>query len=154
MVNFLLIVRNYFQVCCALGLIVGNMGIHSIRTMELADINNYVKSLVTLGALSIFLRILWVADVIMEVQKAVKQSQDGTTGGDGGKDGSGTMDPTITDDAKIAPLDSKTVVTFGIQVNCCGFIRLVFLSLLFVYSEQLFFFAGCNNCNDLFLRLV
>jgi hypothetical protein len=88
------------------------MGMQSIRTMELEDVNKYVKCLIGLATMAICMRVLWVADVILQVKRLVKeQDEEGDTGG---KDN----EPPLQDDAgQPRELDGKTVITFGIQVS-------------------------------------
>lgn len=91
-----------------MGLIVANMGIQSLRTMDYADLTKYVRSLVSLALLSVCVRVLWVVDMILQVQHAVEESQENE----------GKEDPAEVDDREDEePLDSKTVISFGIQVN-------------------------------------
>lgn len=103
--------RRVWQVCSGLGLIVANMGIQSLRSMDLADVTKYVRSLVSLALLSVCLRILWVVDMVLQVKKAVRESQeDADKEEDGG-------DVAENDTVNEQPMDSKTVISFAIQVN-------------------------------------
>ena len=86
--------------------------------MELDDVNKYVRALVGLASMAVILRVLWVVDVILQVQKVVKESQE-----DGDGDGKGKDDPSAgMDDPTTAgqPMDDRTVVSFGIQVSSIG----------------------------------
>lgn len=95
-----------------MGIVVANMGIQSLRTMDAADVTKYVQSLVSLAVLSIVLRLMWVVDVILQVQKAVRDSQNKEGDTSEGKDNDTTG--VLTDDTQ--HLDGKTTVTIGIQV--------------------------------------
>lgn len=107
------------------GLIVGNMGIHSVRTMDLDDVNKYVRSLVALASVAVVLRVLWVVDVIIQVKGIVRHQNE--EGGDKGKDNDPT---TVVDDAEQpVKLDGNTVVSYGVQVCvCCSYLLVMLLS--------------------------
>lgn len=93
------------------------MGIQSLRTMDYSDLTKYVQSLVSLALMSVCLRVLWVVDVIMQVQRAVKESQE-----DAAEDKANDNINTGDEDEDQEPLDSRTVVTFGIQAVLIGLI--------------------------------
>jgi hypothetical protein len=103
-------------VTSALGLVVGNMGLQSVRTMEIDDVNKYVRSLVGLAMLAVTLRVLWVVDVILQVQKVVRESQQEDTTA-GGKDNDKPPSTQVDDPGADQQLDGRTVVSFGIQVG-------------------------------------
>ena len=75
--------------CSVAGLFVGNLGLNSLRTMELRDIDKYVYSLLTLAVCSVALRLAWLVDVILQVQHLVDESQADADGGNGDGDGGG-----------------------------------------------------------------
>lgn len=99
-----------------MGIVVANMGINSLRTMDIADVSKYVQSLISLAVLSVVLRLMWVVDVILQVQKAVRESQgeEDTAGGKDNDAGVANDDPNAGQH-----LDGKTTVTIGIQVLSC-----------------------------------
>mmetsp|Transcript_9621 Transcript_9621/g.15895 ORF Transcript_9621/g.15895 Transcript_9621/m.15895 type:complete len:422 (+) Transcript_9621:50-1315(+) len=105
--------------CSAMGLVVGNMGLQSVRTMEIGHVNKYVHNLMMLAVASITLRILWVADVILQVQHAVDSAEDSDSssgGGDGDSSSKSDNNDNSNNDQPVGPpLDEKMVVTFGIQ---------------------------------------
>eukprot|EP00598_Pedospumella_elongata_P000637 CAMPEP_0184981400 /NCGR_PEP_ID=MMETSP1098-20130426/11133_1 /TAXON_ID=89044 /ORGANISM="Spumella elongata, Strain CCAP 955/1" /LENGTH=327 /DNA_ID=CAMNT_0027504959 /DNA_START=162 /DNA_END=1145 /DNA_ORIENTATION=+ len=96
-------------VCSGMGLIVANMGIQALRSMDPADVGKYVQSLISLALLSVSLRILWVVDMILQVKKAVKKSQEEKG------DKNDTIDQDDPNGFNDQPMDSKTVVSFAIQ---------------------------------------
>lgn len=65
------------------------MGVRSVRTMELSDIQRYVSCLIVLAAFSIALRLAWVLDVILQVQQLVTESHKQAAGSGNGNSGSG-----------------------------------------------------------------
>lgn len=89
------------------------MGMQSVRTMDLEDVNKYVNSLVALASLAVCMRVLWVVDVVMQVQGMVRHQHDQED--EAGKNN----DPsTVVDDAvEPVKLDGRTVVSYGIQVG-------------------------------------
>jgi hypothetical protein len=98
------------QLVSALGLVVGNMGMQSVRTMDLDDVNKYVKSLIALASVAVVLRVLWVADVVLQVQGLVRKQRED-------EDETGKNNDQIVDDAvQPVKLDGKTVVSYGVQV--------------------------------------
>jgi len=113
-----------------LGLIVANMGIQSLRTMDLADVTKYVKSLVSLALLAVCLRVLWVVDMILQVKKAVRESQEDADKGDSGDVGENDTVPE-------QPMDDKTVVSFAIQVSNLLYFCLLVLFWSWVLGARL-----------------
>lgn len=99
----------------------------SLRSMDLSEINRYVHSLIMLASVSIMLRIIWVLDVIIQVRKAVKDSQE--TGDENGTNNSNNDNSTDNSDGSTVRLNDKAVVTFGIQVNNCYVICIIFSSV-------------------------
>jgi hypothetical protein len=92
------------------------MGLQSVRTMEIEDVNKYVRSLIGLAMLAVSLRVLWVVDVILQVQKVVRESeQEDKT--EGGKDNDKPPSTQVDDPGAEQHLDGRTVVSFGIQVR-------------------------------------
>lgn len=112
---YIICTRIFAQVCSAMGIVVANMGIQSLRTMEMSDVSKYVQSLMSLAALSIVLRLMWVVDVILQVQKAVRDSHNGDSTTGGGKDND--TGAVADDPAANQELDGKTTVTIGVQVH-------------------------------------
>jgi len=111
-------------VCSALGLLVGNMGLKSIRTLDSEDLARYVRWLVICGLMSITLRILWVADVIQQVKLAVRESEEEERLEESQKNpGKGTSinDPTADNDEEEEPvLNKDSVISFGVQAGLIG----------------------------------
>ena len=103
-----------------MGLIVANMGIQALRSMDPADVGKYVQSLISLALLSVSLRILWVVDMILQVKKAVKKSQEEKG------DKNDTIDQDDPNGFNDQPMDSKTVVSFAIQVRDFPFVLCLF----------------------------
>ena len=128
-----------------MGLIVANMGIQALRSMDPADVGKYVQSLISLALLSVSLRILWVVDMILQVKKAVKKSQEEKG------DKNDTIDQDDPNGFNDQPMDSKTVVSFAIQVRFFCFL-FVFVSIkrcaMFVSWHYQFI------CHTLFLNAI
>ena len=93
------------------------MGIQSLRTMELGDVNKYVRCLVALASVAIVMRVVWVVDVILQVEKIVHDAKD-----DSEDSGSKNNDPgtQYDDPTAIQKLDDSTIVSVGIQVKQCN----------------------------------
>jgi hypothetical protein len=100
-------------VCSVGGIWVGSMGMKSIQTLDLSDIKKYVHWLFVLFVGCFILRILWVADIIEQVQAAVKESKANSDNPDNGGT-SNTDDP----NAQKQVLDDRAVVALGVQVSC------------------------------------
>jgi hypothetical protein len=86
------------------------MGMQSVRTMDLDDVNKYVKSLIALASVAVVLRVLWVADVVLQVQGLVRKQRE-----DEGETGKNN-DQIVDDAVQPVKLDGKTVVSYGVQV--------------------------------------
>ena len=88
----------------------------TVRTADLQVINKYIKYLFSLAACSVILRVVWVFDVISQVQYAVKKSQE-------------TYDPASPDSKP--PLNDKVIFTFGVQASLvAGVVVLAWLNCL------------------------
>lgn len=109
------------------GLYVGFLGLKSTRDVDLNEIKVYVKYLCILAICCIVFRILWVFDIVFDVQAAVRQARRDSSNGDnssGGGSGSGDNGGATTNipDPNGPPsqnhaLDGKVVQTFAIQVR-------------------------------------
>lgn len=88
------------------------MGIDSSRTGDLSVVKKYIKWLTILAIGSVLMRVLWVVDVILQVQKAVDDSHDPTKAND-----ASSQDSKDTGTNTTGPLSQKLVVSFGIQVR-------------------------------------
>jgi hypothetical protein len=70
--------------CSAAGMWVAQLGLNSVRSMDLATIRKYVFYLQILAVACISMRIAWVFDVIVQVQDAVDRAkQSAADGADG-----------------------------------------------------------------------
>lgn len=113
--------------CSAAGIYVSQLGLNAANTLELEAAKKYLYRLSTLACCSVVMRLVWVVDVILQVEKAIKSSQqhaaDGTSGpgnpstpsnpiGGGGDDSS----------QKTGPLPDNMVYTFGIQAGLIALI--------------------------------
>ena len=74
----------------AIGLYVAQLGLNSVRSMDLPTIRKYLEWLQGLAVLCVCMRILWVWDVVVQVQQAVENAKSRTNGtGTGGADAGG-----------------------------------------------------------------
>jgi hypothetical protein len=119
---------------------VGQLGLQSTRTVDLPTIQKYVHRLAILAVFCITLRVLWVFDVVSQVESAIKDPTgkgptfpgSGTggpgSGGSGtgsggpstpgsGVPGTGTGSGTGTDGSGDGMADDNVVMTFTIQVR-------------------------------------
>lgn len=96
----------------------GNMGVQSLRSLDIADIKRYVRYLGTLASLSIVLRVCWVLDVVLQVQRAVDKAKTDESESTPTTEGGGTIANPVSDDATVSqqPLTQNMVTTFGLQV--------------------------------------
>ena len=106
--------------CSAAGMYVAQLGLNSVRSMDLATIRKYVMYLQVLAVVCILMRIAWVFDVIVQVQDAVNRAKQNADGGDGSytpPQGPGLF----TDDANanIDPqkLNNQVVQSFAFQAT-------------------------------------
>lgn len=94
----------------------GNLGLRSTRSLDMSEIIKYTKYLRMLGIVCLLMRILWVFDIIHNVQKIVDDSQstpsssstDSGTATGGGSGGSGTSE---------VPLDQSVVQSATLEVG-------------------------------------
>jgi hypothetical protein len=105
-----------------MGIWVANMGFRSIQSLHREVVHKYVYWLGILAVACIILRVLWVIDVMVIVQRLVSQNEHSST--DSG-DGSGTTtDPSTDDNSKgtndpskrHTKLTADDIMTVGIQV--------------------------------------
>lgn len=89
----------------------GQLGLKSVRSIDIDEIKKYVHWLCVLAAFSVLMRIIWVFDIMFEVKEAVKKAQNQPT-----------LSPsTKTEGAQTPPIDGKIVQTFAVQVSVCHF---------------------------------
>lgn len=121
---------NFLDLCCSvMGVYVGTLGNNSVRTLNLEDLNKYVKNLTMLAILCVAFRILWVFEVFLVCKKLVKDSHTHAEDTDGsiGNGGGGTGDTTDIND----PIDPKYVSQTTIQASfICMICVLAWLSCL------------------------
>jgi hypothetical protein len=58
----------YTKLCSAAGLYVGHLGVKSSQSVNLEEVKQYGKYLFPLAIATIAMRILWVVDVVFDVQ--------------------------------------------------------------------------------------
>ena len=118
------------SIASAIGLYVAQLGLNSVRSMDLPTIRKYLQYLQGLAILCVSMRILWVWDVIVQVQQAVERAKSRTDGtgtgvgtGTGGNSGSGSAKPPSNpgifgDDVNVDPstLTEQVVTSFALQV--------------------------------------
>ncbi len=89
------------------------MGINSLRTLDADDIKRYVQGLGALAVISVAMRVAWVVDVVLQVQRAVDKAQHADSATPPPDTGAVADDPNTTKPT----LDRRLVVNFAIQVS-------------------------------------
>ena len=123
------------------------LGIKSLESLNMQEINVYVQNLGTLAIGCIVLRVMWVFDVVFTVEKAIKDSQkyaDNSTIGGGssdtsntggnsgtGSDGGSSNSGQSGSDSTKEPIDPNAIVSFTIQVRHHFLHAFVFTVVLF-----------------------
>ena len=144
-VTFLDGIVNFLDTVCSIaGIYVSQLGLTVVRTYDIAAIEKYVKQLTILAVCCLGMRLLWIFDIIFQVEQAVKDSRSG-------KDVSKTDDDfyskQLDDQAQPhqQPLSNRVVVTFGLQVRESDIDQGNTVSL---------FLIGCNYWSNLCYVLV
>jgi hypothetical protein len=116
--------------CSGLGTWVGILGLKSVRTLDLNDVQKYVRWLAIVGVCSIILRIMWVFDIVYAVKDAVKQEED--------RQNSENNDPNNPDVTPVDPtLNDKAITTFAIQASIIAVICIIAWSSCFMRAWRL-----------------
>jgi len=131
--------------CSVGGLYVGQLGINSLRTLNLEDIKVYVKWLGALGAVSVIMRIAWVLDVILQVKKAIHdQNNDNTdntnsvSGNNNNNNGNGNNNNgDDLDNTNGQKMNESMITTFSIQVILIALIIILSWASCFIRAVRL-----------------
>lgn len=92
--------------CSAAGLVVGSMGLKSVRTLDMADVRKYLRYLFVLALACIVLRICWVFDVSAAVRRAYRAQQ---------KEDAEDPDPDDPDGHDTQRMDKHAIVAFTME---------------------------------------
>lgn len=69
------IVNTFDAVLSVGGMYIGQMGLDLFSSIEVDKLNKFVRLLIVLGILSVILRFLWTADVILEARDIIEASE-------------------------------------------------------------------------------
>jgi len=98
----------------AVGLWVAQLGLKCTQTLNLAEVKKYAMYLRWLAVAALVMRVLWVFDIVQEVQKIVDDSKNsassGAANGPSSTGAAGTTAPNV-------PLDDSVVQSYTIQVS-------------------------------------
>ena len=118
------IVNTFDALLSVGGMYIGQMGLDLFASIEVDKLNKFVRLLILLGILSIILRFLWTADVILEARDIIEASE---------------ANENESDSKNPNEISETDLVAFTIQVRFCYMIQSHFifcrhLSLLFCLS--------------------
>ena len=99
------IVNTFDAVLSVGGMYVGQMGLDLFSSIDVDKLNKFVRFLILLGILSIILRFLWTADVILEARDIIEASENNNQNESDGKNSNEISDTDL--------------VAFTIQVWYC-----------------------------------
>mmetsp|Transcript_20292 Transcript_20292/g.27933 ORF Transcript_20292/g.27933 Transcript_20292/m.27933 type:complete len:206 (+) Transcript_20292:511-1128(+) len=107
--------------CSAFGLWVGRMGLTSGSTLNLTDIQTYFHYLTLLAIACVCMRIAWVIDVVVHVQRVVADSHHKSPN-ESGSTHLPTLAPSSSNDdmagkGSTGKLDDRVVFTYALQAS-------------------------------------
>lgn len=140
---FVCLLFCYIQLVSAVGIWVAQLGLKCTQTLNIQEIAKYALYLRWLAVAALVMRILWVFDIVEEVQRIVNDSQKAASS-------SAANGPSSTGEASTTtnvPLDDSVVQSYTIQV------RLYLFSIIFSIYCHLYFFGITCTGDDYLLHL-